>query len=96
MNISRFDVNYFDFGCIGNIRNKEYGNKISFQVEKDLSSRYIRAHGPIITILHLKARVPLTIYDKNRIFQNQLDYLANKLKVKNDILEEIERNCTIK
>ena len=37
MNISRFDVNYFDFGCIENILNKEYGNKISFQVEKDLS-----------------------------------------------------------
>ena len=96
MNISRFDVNYFDFDCIKNILDKEYGNKISFQVEKDLSSRYVRAHGPITTILHLKVRVPLTIYDGNRIFQNELDYLANKLKVKDAILEEIERDCTIK
>ena len=96
MNISRFDVNYFDFGCIKNILNKVYGNKISFQVEKDLPSSYVRDHGPIITILHLKVRVPLTIYDGNRIFQNELDYLANKLKVKDNILEEIERDCTIK
>ena len=93
MNISPFDVNYFDFDCIRNILNKDYGNTISFKAEKDLPPKYIRSHGPIITVLHLKVRVPLTIYDGKRIFQKEFDYLVNKLKVKDDTLQKIEREC---
>ena len=34
MNITPFDVNYFDFDCIRNILNKNYGKTISFKAEK--------------------------------------------------------------
>lgn len=95
MNMSPFDVNYFDFDCIKKILKKDYGNTISFKPEKDLPPNYKRSHGPIITVLHLRVRVPLTLYDGKRIFQKQFDYLVNKLKVEDDTLQKIEKECII-
>lgn len=88
-----FDANYFTFECIKDILEKNYGEELSCETEKDLDPKYIRAHGPIVTILYRNVRVPLTIYHGKGIFRNEVVFLANRLKIKNDILRKIAKDC---